>query len=271
VQDAGAPGSAKGNATDWPVPYNTVDNSRDVAEWSRALEQTGKDVWLAISWEIDPDFASEFVSTSNSWRVSMDIDCYCDVLVKWNAVSRVFPAVVPWLPYSGSERSTGRPDLDSLNLGNGNTAWGTGLSATEEQSYAVFWAIVGAPMYTGVDLTLVSAADEAFQLLTNPVLRALNAASVTATPDNSTIDMTTHPSLQTWRTDFGNGTIFLGFFNLDSMTRNMRWSAPQRQPFTAKDALHERQLPCSRCAGQTGELVLKPHESLLLRLEFGHK
>ena len=59
--DAVAPGSAKDDATDWPIaPYNTYDNSRDVAEWSRAFEATGRQVWLAISWEIDPSYATEF-------------------------------------------------------------------------------------------------------------------------------------------------------------------------------------------------------------------
>lgn len=74
--DAVSPGSAKNNATDWPEPpYNAYDNSRDITEWSAALEATGRDVWLAISWEIDPDYASEFRDSANSWRTSMDIDC----------------------------------------------------------------------------------------------------------------------------------------------------------------------------------------------------
>lgn len=55
--------------------------------WSAALEATGRDVWLAISWEIDPDYAAEFSGHANSWRTSMDIDCYCEKLVKWR---------VPW-------------------------------------------------------------------------------------------------------------------------------------------------------------------------------
>ena len=59
--DAVTPGSGKNNATNWPIPpYNKYDNSRDVKEWSEALERTGKDVWLAISWEIDPDYAQVF-------------------------------------------------------------------------------------------------------------------------------------------------------------------------------------------------------------------
>ena len=75
--------------------------------------------------EIDPDYATEFAPYANSWRTSMDIDCYCEVLVKWPAVKRVFSQAAKWVPYAGNKRTTGRPDLDSLNLGNGQMPWGS--------------------------------------------------------------------------------------------------------------------------------------------------
>ena len=75
--------------------------------------------------EIDPDYATEFAPYANSWRTSMDIDCYCEVLVKWPAVKRVFAQAAKWVPYAGNKRTTGRPDLDSLNLGNGQMPWGS--------------------------------------------------------------------------------------------------------------------------------------------------
>eukprot|EP01048_Picozoa_sp_COSAG05_P012153 COSAG05_NODE_1197_length_5557_cov_6.456761_3_plen_472_part_00 len=268
--DAVTPGSAKDNATDWPEPpYNSYDNSRDIAEWSAALEATGRPVWLAISWELDPNFASELVPFANSWRTSMDIDCYCDVLVKWPAVKRVFAQVVPWVPYAGHSRSTGRPDLDSLNLGNGDSAWGQGLSAIEERTYASFWAIVGASIYTGVDLTLLNPKGAGFAMLTHPALAAINLHPITAAPDNSVINASTHALLQTWRTDYGNGTQLLALFNLDDTPRSMRWFAPDRKAFSAMDVWSGAPHPCPLCAtGATGELNLAPHASLLLRLEF---
>ena len=179
--DAVTPGSGKNNATNWPIPpYNKYDNSRDVKEWSEALERTGKDVWLAISWEIDPDYAQVFAPYANSWRTSMDIDCYCDVLVKWPAVKRVFKQVVPWLPHAGHTRNTGRPDLDSLNLGNGGHSWGQGLSESEKQVYASFWDVAGAPIYTGADLQKLDAKEA--EVLMSPALRAINAHPITAQP-----------------------------------------------------------------------------------------
>ena len=224
----------------------------------------------------------------------MDIDCYCDVLVKWPAVKRVFQQVVPWVPYAGASRVTGRPDLDSLNLGNSLQRWGNGLSAVEEKTYASFWAIVGAPIFTGADLTQLdtivmsaspasllttprakrssgTVASSSTWMLTHPTLRAINTHPITAAPDNSAINASTHPDLQTWLTDYRNGTVLLSLFNLDDSPRAMRWYAPQRRPFTAREVWSGAEFPlgCAGCGveGRTGELQLEPHSSLLLWLD----
>lgn len=282
----------------WPEPpYNTYDNSRDIAEWSTALEATGRDVWLAISWEIDPNYASEFRDSANSWRTSMDIDCYCEKLVKWPAVKRVFAQVQPWVPYAGNNRTTGRPDCDSLNLGNSLTSFGNGLTDIEERTYATFWSIVGAPIFTGIDLTLldrplvnsnnngsdttgiVEGREEpadanrltGYEMLTQPALTAINLHPITAVPDSSTINMSTHPLLQTWVTDYGNGSGILALFNLDDQARAMRWAAPKHRSFTATDVwaghapYHGADGKCGQ-GGLTGEVTLEAHGCLLLRL-----
>lgn len=130
-------------------------------------------------------------------------------------------------------------------------------------------------MYTGADLTLLDTDGLGVKLLTHPGLRAINAESVTAVPDNSVINASAHPLLQTWRTDYGNGTMLLALFNLDDQSRNMRWYAPQRRPFRAAAVLQHVQrgkpYSCESCSreGATGEIVLPAHASLLLRLSFG--
>ena len=118
-------------------------------EWSRALEATGRDVWVAISWAIDPAAAGTFAPAANSWRVGDDVDCYCETLVRWNAVARTFPLVAPWLSHSGTGRDLGRPDLDAINVGMGGLG---GLGDVEQQTYVAFWALVGAPMYNDFDI-----------------------------------------------------------------------------------------------------------------------
>ena len=51
----------------------TVDNRLDVAAWSKALERTGRDIWLTISWRINASFAADFSPSSNAWRTSDDV------------------------------------------------------------------------------------------------------------------------------------------------------------------------------------------------------
>jgi len=248
--------------------------------WSAALEATGRDVWLAISWEIDPDYAAEFSGHANSWRTSMDIDCYCEKLVKWPAVKRVFGQVQPWIPYAGNDRNTGRPDCDSLNLGNRLQPFGDGLSAVEERTYSSFWSIVGAPIFTGADLTLLDplhANGGSHDILVHPALTAINQHPTTAAPDNSAINMSAHPLLQTWVADYGNSTAILGLFNLDDAPRTMRWASPvgsggARRGFAASDVwsglpYHGVDGKCG-VGGTTGEIQLEPHDSLLLRLAY---
>lgn len=210
--DAVSPGS--GNS---PASGGTIDNSRDVIEWSRALEATGRDVWVAISWAIDPAAAGTFAPAANSWRVGDDVDCYCETLVRWNAIARTFPLVAPWLSHSGAGRDLGRPDLDAINVGMGGLG---GLGDVEQQTYVSFWALVGAPMYTGSDLTAIDRGGVA--LLGNSGVLAVNAeTSATAVPLASST--TKH---QTWATDYGNGTFTVGFFNLADVAARFSFAPP---------------------------------------------
>ena len=81
--------------------------------------------------------------------------------------------------------------------------------------------------------------------------------------------------MQTWLTDYRNGTVILSLFNLDDAPRAMRWSSPasaggERRGFTARDVWSGLPYPgadgkCGR-GGATGEIQLEPHGCLLLRL-----
>ena len=108
-------------------------------------------------------------------------------------------------------------------------------------------------------------------MLTHPALAAINLHPITAVPDNSAINMTTHPLLQTWLTDYANGTAILSLFNLDDDERAMRWAAPGLRPFTAVEvwsgAPYYGDGKCG-VGGHTGELALPAHGSLMLRLRY---
>lgn len=195
--DAVSPGSDQDSTS----PY---DNRQDIAAWSSALEATGRDVWLTISWAIDPTYATDFTPHANAWRVADDVDCYCDTFVSWNSVQRIFNAVRPWLNYSG----LGRADPDSLDVGQGSL---DGLTNDEKLTYASLWAIIGAPLYSGNDLTQLDAYGR--WLYTHGPTLSIADAGVPAFPTPSSTNST---GQQVWAINYGNGTFVVALFNLAS-------------------------------------------------------
>lgn len=81
-----------------------IDNRADVAAFSDAISRLGADLWLTISWRIDPRFAADFAPHANAWRTSDDVDCYCETLSAWHAVRNRFVEAVPWLPFLPAAR-----------------------------------------------------------------------------------------------------------------------------------------------------------------------
>jgi len=143
------------------------DTREDVRSWHLAFQKTGKEVWLELSWKLDVRYINFWKEYANGWRVEDDVDCYCDTMLTWVSVKRVFQSVQPFIPYAGKG---GWNDLDSVNVGNGAIS---GLSNGERQSYATLWAISATPFYTGNDLTKLDA--YGLSLLTNPeVIRVIH-------------------------------------------------------------------------------------------------
>lgn len=213
--DAVSPGSGE--------TAGQYDNHEDVAAWSRALEKTGHSVTVALSWAIDASHASEFVTEANSWRVSSDVECYCRTLVSWRSVFRQIQAVRPWLNYSGNGPNLGRPDLDSLDVIMGEL---DGLNDNEKMTYATFWAIVGAPLYSGGDLTVAD--PFGVSLMANGLVLAINEHDITARPIDPSLLHTgavgegvwetaqgTQDGYEAWLTDYRNGTYILALFNFN--------------------------------------------------------
>jgi hypothetical protein len=185
-----------------------IDNRADVAAFSDAISRLGADIWLTISWRIDPAAAADFAPHANAWRTSDDVDCYCETLSAWHAVRNRFTEAVPWLPWLPRGASGGGPggggggvpDLDSLNVLQGDF---DGLSADEKLASATLWALVGAPIYTGNDLVAAGGDAAGLALLTNEEVLAVNDAALppalTPASANGTAD------LQTWFSGGGGG------------------------------------------------------------------
>jgi hypothetical protein len=168
--DAVAPGSSTSD----------YDTRPDVQAWSRALAGSGRSIQLILSWHLDVNSAPFWQANANGWRTDDDIECYntCSTLTTWSnpfgytrdtIVSRFFDAV-PWAPFAGPG---GWSNLDSLLVGNGAA---DGLSDVERRSATTLWAIAGAPLYSGDDLTKLDSTGRA--LLTNDRVIAVDQAGV---------------------------------------------------------------------------------------------
>ncbi len=147
----------------------STDNRADVAAWAHAITQSGRPMWLTISWALDEDYLSTWQMYANARRIEGDVDCEgnCATITDWAMVSQRFYDLVGWENASGP--GVGWNDLDSLEVGNTST---DGLIPEEQQSAVTLWAMANAPMFLGGDLTVLDSTG--MQLLSNDEVIAVD-------------------------------------------------------------------------------------------------
>jgi hypothetical protein len=192
-----------------PGSYNddlSINNLPDVQAWSKAIAQSGRPIWLTISWALDEDYLSTWQQFANARRIEDDVECEgrCSTLTDWPRVAQRLYDLVGWENAAGP--TIGWNDLDSLDVGTGSVS---GLSDQEQQSAVTFWAMANAPMYLGGDLTALD--DTGKRLFSNDEVIAVNQSG--------------HPAKQIkggftpiWATDLGNGIYYVGLFNMNAFT-----------------------------------------------------
>jgi alpha-galactosidase len=182
----------------------SIDNRPDVEAWSKAIAQSGRPIWLTVSWDLDQDYLSTWQQFSNARRIDQDVECEggCATLTDWPHVILREYETVGWEHNAGP--ATGWNDLDSLDVGDGAL---DGLSEEEKQSAITFWAMANAPMYLGGELTNLD--DFAKSALSNDELLAINQSG--------------HPAVQVtggatpiWVSDAGGGYDYVALFNLNA-------------------------------------------------------
>jgi len=188
---------------------NSIDDRPIIQAWNQALDATGRDMWLTVSWHLNITYADFWKNYTNGWRVEDDVECYCDTLVSWNSVSKRFADVQPWIKYAGLG---GWNDLDSIDVANGAL---DGITNDEKQSYVTLWAVSAAPFYTGNDLTQLDSYGKG--LLTNDEVIAVNQKGRPASPTAKTATS----QQQVWWIDNGDGSRTAAVFNLGSSTSNI--------------------------------------------------
>jgi hypothetical protein len=190
-----------------------IDNRTDVAAWSQAIAQSGRPMWLTISWALDHDYAGTWRQLANARRIEDDIDCRCGTLTNWPVVARRFNDLLAWQSDAGP--SKGWNDLDSLEVGNGSQ---DGLTNDERRSAMTLWVIANAPLYLGDDLTQLDSFG--LQLLTNDAVLAVDRSGAPGIQ----IQGGTAP---VWVSNVGGGVYYAALFNLDSAssTVSLNWSS----------------------------------------------
>lgn len=204
--DAVSPGSST----------SQYDTRPDVQAWSTALAQSGRTIELILSWHLDVNYAPFWRANANGWRIDDDIECYntCSTLTTWSnpfgytrdtILSRFFDAA-PWAAYAGPG---GWSNLDSLDIGNGTA---DGLSAVERQSAMTLWAITGAPLYSGDDLTALDSTG--LGLLTNDRVIAVDQAGAAGHLVGDTSPFHDWSDQQVWAAHEPDGSYAVALFNL---------------------------------------------------------
>jgi hypothetical protein len=191
-----------------PGSYNdnlNIDNIPDVMAYSKAIAQSGRPIWLTISWALDEDYISDWQQYSNARRIEGDVECEgdCPLLTEWPRVEVRFLDLPSWEHTSGP--TLGWNDLDSLEIGNGAT---DGISDTEQQTAMTLWAMANAPLTLGGDLTRLTVFGK--QALTNDEVLAVDRSGHPATQINAGFT-------QVWASNLGHGAYYVALFNLNAL------------------------------------------------------
>lgn len=190
-----------------PGSYNdnlNIDNRDDVAAWSKAIANSGRPIWLTISWEIDQDYLSTWQQFSNARRIDDDVECEgrCATLTDWPRIYKRFRDLPGWQTAAGP--ALGWNDMDSLDIGEGDL---DGLSHDEKRSAITLWAMGNAPIYLGGDLTRID--DFGKQLATADEVLAVDQSGKPA-------KQVLGGDLPVWVSDLGDGNYDVALFNMNA-------------------------------------------------------
>ena len=193
----------------------SIDNRADVKAWSQAIAQSGRSIWLTVSWQLDQDYVDVWQQYSNARRIDDDVECEggCGgYLTNWPRIVLRAYDDVSW--ENAASPTLGWNDMDTLDVGDGSA---DGLTNTEKQTAITIWAMANSPLYLGGDLTKLDAfAKSAF---TNDELLA--------------VDQSGHPAVQktggfhpVWIADAGDGDYYVALYNFTAFSDrvDVRWS-----------------------------------------------
>ncbi|HYY26713.1 MAG TPA: alpha-galactosidase [Chthoniobacterales bacterium] len=192
----------------WGVDYIKIDgvgtsDVPDVIAWSKALNNSGRKIHLALSNTLSLSAAITWEDYSNSWRITGDVENYHATvypLTSWNNVLSHFHSMSQWTTFSGPG---GWPDPDSLEIGNGgldgSNSDGSTFTQNQRQTLFSWWCVTAAPLILGTDLTSnIDSYD--YSLLNNTGVLAIDQAGVQGSPVADYLNTNSSGSLpEVWR------------------------------------------------------------------------
>lgn len=170
------PGSPQGGC----LPY---DSSQAVVAFHHAIQQSGRQIRLDVSWKLNRElpFWEVWRGNADSLRTDQDINnAQSSTQVSWATVQRAIEAYRVFITQQTldpSRQGVGiqiRPDMDNIYIGNPSEV--SGLSEVQRYSVAIHWIGAGANYITGSDLTNVDSLG--MELLYNE--EAMGAAAITS-------------------------------------------------------------------------------------------
>eukprot|EP01119_Soliformovum_irregulare_P022508 TRINITY_DN771_c0_g1_i1.p1 TRINITY_DN771_c0_g1~~TRINITY_DN771_c0_g1_i1.p1 ORF type:complete len:439 (-),score=86.30 TRINITY_DN771_c0_g1_i1:87-1403(-) len=232
---------------------NQIDCRPDVAAWAEALNETGRPIWLELSWSLDITYIDFWKKYSNGWRIDGDVDCYCNTLVSWNSVQTRFKDVVPFLPHGAPG---GWNDLDSIVVGNAEEL--NGLNDVEKRTTVTLWAITCAQWYLGGDLTLYE--EYGISLISHQEILKINQAGIPAYPLAAYSG-----TQQVWNARYPDHHHILAFFNLEEQEWEMTFPFKE---LGIEQKVHVRNVWTDKDLGLLSEVAgtIPPHGTMLFHL-----
>jgi alpha-galactosidase len=138
-----------------------ANNSLAAVAYYNAIQQSGRQIRLDLSWKLDRDSAADWYiwrGNADGLRLDQDINnSGQSTLVSFATVQRAIEQYRSFVNQQEEDPTRQyipimiRPDMDNMYVG--NTQWLTGLSDVQRYTVAIHWVGAGANLITGSDLT----------------------------------------------------------------------------------------------------------------------
>jgi len=264
----------------WKIDFLKVDciannpyKAAEIRQIARAIQRSGRPIVLSLSpGPTALSHARDVARHAQMWRISNDIWDGWSFTHKPgedfpNGIVTAFDNLARWTPYV---RAGSWPDADMLPFGSlmPHPGWGeprkSRLTAAEQQTQFVLWAIAHSPLILGANLTQLDAPTRS--LITNQALIELNQGPWTSRPSSALPAAMGH--LRLWvatRRHSSGAQKAIALFNLDEQpaSLHLEWSQlGLHTPHTLTDLIS------GKAAVSTGdlELTLAAHGSAAYRL-----